>query len=170
MVVVVVVVSNSSHKNSGCCISLLLFPIYISFLPKFFFYFYCASVHIFSFVVFYLSLIICFLTFIVLYLGFYVFRHTHTRARTHAHENFASLDSVLCLRVYSSFCGLSRLVRRLEGKVQGINFLAQEPTDYRIRGNVVLFLIFLFSHFWLATCPLYRNNYCIFIYYAFRNL
>lgn len=110
VIVVGVVVSSASHKNSGCCISLLLFPIYISFLPNFFFNFYFASVHIFSFAVCYPSLIICFITFIMLYLGLYVFRLTDRH--THTHENLASLDSVLCLRVHFSVCGLIRLVRR----------------------------------------------------------
>ena len=154
--VVVVVVSNASRKNNGCHISLLIFsPFIFPFFLTFFKLLLCFCPHIF---------IRCLLPFISnLFAHFYYYAlsgiirfqslslslshtHTHTYTHIHARENLASLDSVSCLGVYCSVCGLSRLVCRQEGKVQGINFMAQEPTDYRIPGNVVLFLILLFIY------------------------
>jgi hypothetical protein len=78
--------------------------IYTFFLR--FFKFYFASVLLFSFVAFYLSLIICFITFIMLFPGIIRFFITHT------HEHFDSLDRILYSRVYSSVFGLSRYVGR----------------------------------------------------------
>jgi hypothetical protein len=126
VVVVVVVVSNASHKNNGCYISLLIFsPFIFPFFLTFFKLLLCFCPHIFVrcllpfisnlFAHFYYYALSGIIRFSSLSLSLSLARaraHTHTHKRPRARENLASLDSVSCLRVYCSVCGLSRLVRR----------------------------------------------------------